>query len=114
VKADGLKVATVTTGSGPAIAAGQTASMLYTGYLFHRGTIFDNSAAHGGSPFKFTLKATPEQVIAGFDEGALGMQIGETRVLVIPSTLGYGTTGSPPSIPANSKLVFLITLVGIS
>lgn len=113
VKADGLKVATVTAGSGSAIAAGQTASMLYTGYLFHSGTIFDHSTAHGVSPFRFTVNATPKQVIAGFDEGALGMQVGETRVLVIPSKLGYGTTGSPPSIPANARLVFLITLVGI-
>jgi FKBP-type peptidyl-prolyl cis-trans isomerase len=42
------------------------------------------------------------------------MEVGETRVLEIPAALGYGSTGSPPTIPPNAKLVFLITLEGIS
>jgi FKBP-type peptidyl-prolyl cis-trans isomerase FkpA len=111
----GLEVATVEAGTGPAIAAGQTASMLYTGYLFKGGAIFDDSDNHPPvAPFQFTVEASPEQVITGFDEGTIGMTVGETRVLVIPSALGYGPQGSPPAIPANAELVFLITLEGIS
>jgi FKBP-type peptidyl-prolyl cis-trans isomerase FkpA len=110
----GLEVATVVPGSGAAITAGQTAEMLYTGYLYEGGSIFDDSDAHGGSPFPFTVEASPEQVITGFDEGTVGMTVGETRVLVIPSALGYGAQGSSPSIPPNAELVFLITLDGIS
>lgn len=112
--AGGLKVATVETGSGPGIAAGQTASMLYTGYLARGGSIFDDSDDHGGAPFTFTVDASPEQVIPGFDEGTIGMEVGETRVLLIPSALAYGSAGSSPAIPPNAKLVFLITLEGIS
>lgn len=114
VESGGLKVATVVSGTGPGITAGQTASMLYTGYLAHGGTIFDDSDDHGGTPFTFTVEASPEQVISGFDEGTVGMEVGETRVLLIPSALAYGTTGEPPTIPPNAKLVFLITLEGIS
>jgi FKBP-type peptidyl-prolyl cis-trans isomerase FkpA len=110
----GLEVASVEAGSGAAITAGQTAEMVYTGYLYKGGSIFDDSDDHGGSPFPFTVEASPEQVITGFDVGTLGMAVGETRVLVIPSALGYGAQGSPPAIPANAGLVFLITLQGIS
>ncbi len=88
--------------------------MLYTGYLARGGKIFDDSVDHGGEPFEFTVEASPEQVITGFDEGTVGMEVGETRVLLIPPSLGYGVNGAPPTIPPNAKLVFLITLVGIS
>ncbi len=111
---NGLKIATVESGSGPGITAGQTAYMLYTGYLVRGGKIFDDSAIHGGAPFGFTVEASPEQVIPGFDIGTVGMQLGETRVLEIPAKLGYGRTGAPPTIPPNANLVFLITLVGIA
>jgi FKBP-type peptidyl-prolyl cis-trans isomerase FkpA len=111
---DGLKIATVAVGSGPAIQAGQTATMMYTGYLTKNGSIFDDSSAHSPGTFSFTVAASPEQVITGFDEGTLGMQVGETRVLQIPAKLGYGSQGSAPAIPPNAKLIFLVTLVAIS
>jgi FKBP-type peptidyl-prolyl cis-trans isomerase len=110
----GLKAATVVSGSGPGITAGQNAFMLYTGYLERNGKIFDDSDDHGGEPFEFTVEASPEQVITGFDVGTVGMEAGETRVLLIPSSLGYGVNGAPPTIPPRAKLVFLVTLVGIT
>ena len=65
--AGGVKIATIAPGSGPAIQSGQTASVLYTGYLAKNGHIFDDSINDGGTPFSFTLGAG--QVIPGFDEG---------------------------------------------
>ncbi len=114
---DGLGIATVKKGTGKTgIAAGQTASMIYTGLLASNGQIFDYSNAHGSSsgPFQFTVEANPEQVISGFDEGTVGMKVGETRVLEIPSALGYGAEGSGTTIPANADLIFAITLESIS
>jgi hypothetical protein len=111
--ADHLRVATIIDGTGTAtLSIGKTANMAYTGFLWDTGAVFDNSEAHGG--FTYLEKASPEQVIKGFDEGADGMKVGETRVLVIPSAIGYGAMGSGTSIPPNAKLVFLITLIGIS
>jgi FK506-binding protein 2 len=53
------------------------------------------------------------QVIAGWDQGLLGMCAGEKRKLVIPSDLAYGSAGAPPTIPANAALVFEVECVQI-
>jgi len=37
-------------------------------------------------PFSFTLDATPEQVITGWDEGVTGMKGGRPARMVIPPT----------------------------
>ena len=108
--AGGVKVATIAAGSGPQIQAGQTANMLYTGYLAKGGKIFDDSAIHGGAPFSFTVGAG--QVVPGFDAGTAGMQAGETRIISIPPAEGYGPTANGP-IPGNSTLIFVVTLKSI-
>ena len=89
--------------------------MSYLGYLFN-GSVFDATANHGGTPFTLTLDDTPTRdfiahnqsrnLIDGWEQGLQGMKQGETRVLIIPSSLGYGVNGSPPSIPSNAPLVF--------
>jgi FKBP-type peptidyl-prolyl cis-trans isomerase len=108
--ADGLKIEEVKAGTGAEIANGQTAEMLYTGTLAN-GTVFDSTASRGNTPFSFTLGAG--QVIKGWDEGILGMKVGEERILTIPSALAYGAAGYPPVIPQNATLTFDVTLVGI-
>lgn len=40
-------------------------------------------------------------LLSGWDQGLLGMCVGEKRKLKIPSKLGYGDQGSPPTIPGN-------------
>ncbi len=109
---DGVKVATIVSGSGAAIQSGQTANVLYTGYLAKNGKIFDDSAVHGGTPFSFPVGGGT--VIAGFDAASVGMKVGETRLVLIPPALGYGRAGSPPTIPANATLLFVLTLESIT
>jgi FKBP-type peptidyl-prolyl cis-trans isomerase len=108
---DGLGIATFGKGKGKAIKDGQKATVVYTGFLVSNATIFDYAAAHGTSGFSFVLGTG--SAIQGFDEGTLGMKVGQTRVLDIPSNLGYGATGQG-SIPPNAELVFLVTLQKIS
>ena len=109
--AGGVKVATVAPGSGSEIQPGQTANVLYTGYLAKNGQIFDDSSDHGGAPLSFTVGAG--EVVPGFDEGTAGMKVGETRIISIPPAEGYGSTANGP-IPANSTLIFVVTLESIS
>lgn len=85
---------------------GSMVTVDYTGRL-ENGQVFDSSANHG--PIKFTLGAG--QVIPGWDEGLLGMKVGEKRHLVIPPEKAYGAQGYPPVIPPNATLIFDVQLV---
>jgi FKBP-type peptidyl-prolyl cis-trans isomerase len=96
-------------GTGEVAAAGQRVSVHYTGWLTN-GKKFDSSVDRG-RPFTFTLGAG--QVIAGWDQGVAGMQVGGKRKLQIPPSLGYGKRRAG-SIPPNSTLIFEVELLRIS
>lgn len=100
----------IVVGDGAEAKEGDTVSVQYAGALFDSGKEFDASWTEDGpgQPFEFTLGGG--QVIKGWDEGVAGMKVGGRRVLVIPPDLGYGAQGSPPTIPGNSTLVFVVDL----
>jgi FKBP-type peptidyl-prolyl cis-trans isomerase FkpA len=103
-------------GSGEAIAAGKIAVVQYTGWLYeasateHKGKQFDSSR-NQGQPFRFPLGAG--QVIKGWDQGVVGMKVGESRRLVIPADMAYGDSGAGGVIPPGATLVFDVDLVAI-
>jgi FKBP-type peptidyl-prolyl cis-trans isomerase len=90
-------------------AAGDTFTVHYTGWL-PSGQLFDTSKQPGREPFSVQI---PGGVIAGWNEGLLGMRVGETRRLFIPPSLGYGERGAGGVIPPNSWLVFDVELLGL-
>ena len=104
--ASGLQYLDFETGSGGEAQPGQTVSVHYTGWLVD-GTKFDSSVDRG-VPFDFPLGTG--SVIQGWDEGVSGMQVGGTRLLVIPAALGYGDFDNGP-IPGGSTLVFQVELL---
>lgn len=86
------------------IAIGTTVSVTYTGRLIRNGKQFDTGTidvnvvdptgtASGG-------------VVKGFNDGIAKMRYGEKAIIIFPSILGYGVTGSSTKIPAYSPLVF--------
>jgi peptidylprolyl isomerase len=97
-------------GTGPEAKAGQPVTVNYVGVLYHGGKEFDSSWKRS-EPFAFTLGQG--QVIKGWDQGVAGMKVGGRRELIIPAELAYGKTGSPPTIPANAPLVFVVDLLGV-
>ena len=103
-----LKAETLISGSGPEIKNGQQATVQYVGVLFKNGKQFDTSWGKGKQPFQFTIGSG--QVITGWDQGVLGMKVGERRRLTIPADLAYGAQGSPPKIGPNEPLIFDIDL----
>ena len=96
-------------GTGPEAKAGQSVTVNYVGVLYHGGKEFDASWKRN-EPFTFTLGKG--QVIKGWDQGVAGMKVGGRRELIIPAELAYGKRGSPPTIPANAPLVFVVDLLG--
>lgn len=95
-------------GTGATAANGDTITVNYVGTLTN-GQKFDASADHGG-PFTFRLGVGA--VIAGWDQGLVGMRVGGQRRLTIPPSLAYGSR-SVGSIPPNSTLIFVVDLLSI-
>ncbi len=102
-------------GSGAVASSGKVVTVNYTGWLYdptvgnRHGTQFDSSSGRG--PFSFTLGAGA--VIAGWDQGVAGMRVGGKRTLIIPSQLGYGSSGAGTSIPPNAGLVFEVEVISV-
>lgn len=101
-----LQVTDLTVGTGQTAKAGDCLVMKYQGNLASTGTVFqqDYTSTEG---LQFTLGEG--EVIEGWDEGVAGMKVGGERRLVIPPSLGYGSEAQQ-GIPANSTLVFTVTL----
>ncbi|MBT8084300.1 MAG: FKBP-type peptidyl-prolyl cis-trans isomerase [Woeseia sp.] len=114
--APGLTMRVIRVGDGPTAAAGDTAVVHYTGWLFDetaenmRGEKFDSSVDRG-QHFRFPLGAG--RVIKGWDQGVAGMQVGEVRELTIAPELAYGERGAGAVIPPGATLVFEVELAGV-
>ncbi len=104
-----LVVQDLVVGTGATATTGDVITVNYVG-RFTNGTQFDSSYDRG-VPFTFQLGA--HQVIAGWDQGLVGMKVGGTRRLTIPPSLAYGASGQG-SIPPNATLVFDVNLVSIA
>jgi FKBP-type peptidyl-prolyl cis-trans isomerase len=116
---DGLQIIDLKVGAGAVAVSGKQVTMQYTGWLVSGPPPFDSSRQAGRSPIAFTINATPEQVIPGWDEGIPGMKVGGKRKLIIPSALAYGPNGqTDPNtgatvIPPGATLVFEVELLKV-
>jgi len=88
---------------------GDMLEMHYTGTL-EDGKKFDSSRDRS-EPFKFQIGVG--QVIKGWEEGVMGMCVGEQRRLIVPAALGYGDQGAGDIIPGGATLYFDVELMAI-
>lgn len=86
---------------------GSEVTVHYTGTL-ENGDEFDSSHSRQ-EPFCFTLGSG--SVIKGWDIALRTMKRSEISEFSLPPELAYGEQGSPPSIPPNSRLKFIIELI---
>jgi peptidylprolyl isomerase len=106
-----LQVEDVVVGDGREAVPGTTCTMQYVGHSWSTGRQFDASWDRG-EPFSFPLGAG--RVIAGWDQGVAGMQVGGRRRITIPPELGYGARGAGGVIGPDETLVFVVDLLGVS
>jgi len=111
--ASGLKYADIIVGTGDVAQANSRVQVHYTLWLSNGSGI---ETSRGGAPLLFTLGDAG--LIAGFSQGIPGMKEGGTRRLIIPPSLGYGSTPQTDAsgrviIPANSTLIFDVELVSV-
>ena len=99
------------TGTGQTAKAGDTVTVNYVGELYKNGKEFDSSWSRNQP---FTAALSSGSLIRGWVQGIPGMKVGGRRELIIPASLAYGKMGSPPTIPPNSPLVFVIDLLSVS
>ena len=100
-----LQVTVIEEGTGPAAEAGDTVIVDYVGVRTRDGVEFDNSYDRF-EPFPVVLGQGG--VIAGWDEGLVGVQAGARVRLDIPSDLAYGAEARGEIIGENEALTFLI------
>ncbi len=93
--------------------AGDIVSVNYTGRL-EDGTVFDsNIDPQFGHVEPFVFPLGVGQVIKGWDEGIVGMKVGEKKTLTVPPEKGYGENAVGP-IPPNSTLIFDVEILEIN
>jgi FKBP-type peptidyl-prolyl cis-trans isomerase FkpA len=102
----GLYYFELVAGSGESPVVGDSAYVKYTG-KFLDGTIFDSTSSTG-LPYGFIVGTS----ISGFDEGVSMMKPGGKSTFLIPSSLGYGETGTY-QIPGFTTLLFDVELVKV-
>jgi FKBP-type peptidyl-prolyl cis-trans isomerase len=106
-----LVTKTLVKGSGPTVAKGDYVVAQYVGYIWRTKKVFGSSWS-SGSPFGFTIGASPEQVIPGWDKGLVGQTAGSRVMLSIPPAQGYGKSGaSQAGIKGNDTLVFVVDII---
>lgn len=106
-----LVIEDLTVGTGKEATKGTTVEVHYVGVAWSTGEQFDASWDRNEA-FEFRLGAS--QVIAGWDQGVVGMKVGGRRSLTIPAHLGYGNQGAGGVIKGGETLVFVVDLLNVN
>lgn len=92
---------------GPSPVPGTMVAVLYKGMLLN-GSVFDESPDRD---HPLVTRLGRGELIDGWEEALQKMHKGEKWILIVPSEMGYGARGKPPSIPRDATLVFEMELV---
>ena len=121
----GLKILTITEGTGEKPVVGSKVDVYYAGY-FMTGDLFDSNVKEIAEVYgkydrrrdqmngyrPIPMDYSPDAaLIPGFKEGLQQMNYGDKVLLIIPSHLGYGEQGANGVIPPNADLLFQLEIV---
>jgi peptidylprolyl isomerase len=103
------ELANLITGTGSAVAIGDTFSAQYVLADYASRKVLQSSWTTG----PFTDKLEPGALISGWVYGMVGMKVGGRRELILPPADAYGVAGRS-GIPGNDTLVFIIDLLKVT
>lgn len=106
-----LVIEDIEVGDGATATPGSVVSAHYVCVAWSTGEEFDSSW-NRGAPLRFQVGVG--QVIQGWDQGLLGMQVGGRRKITIPPHLAYGERGAGGVIGPNETLIFVVDLEDVA
>ena len=107
----GMQTQDMQTGSGLIAAEGMIATIQFTAWLEEQGVRGKElyNTQNSGETVSFLIGT--DKVMPAWNEGVLGMRVGGTRKLLVPSNMAYGQRAIDDVIPAESSMQFIIELV---
>jgi FKBP-type peptidyl-prolyl cis-trans isomerase len=107
----GLKYIDIKVGTGVPATKGRMVRIAFIGWVTKTQLMFDFRDAP--NPIAFHLGTPDPNVVAGVNQGVVGMRVGGKRRLIVPAKLGHGPRGTK-LIPPNSELTFDVELVSVA
>jgi peptidylprolyl isomerase len=104
-----LEVVTLVEGDGPEVREGSMVTFDYLGQVYGSEEVFDQSYNAEPRPFPVGVGG----LIKAWDEALVGATRGSRLMIIAPPDMAYGEQGSPPTIPGNSTLVFVVDVLGV-
>lgn len=105
-----LVVVPLLEGTGPAAKADGLVTIDYLGQVWGSASRFEDTYAKEPT----TVPLGVGQVVPGWEHVLVGAHRGSRYLVVVPPSLGFGAAGSPPAIPGNATLAYVIDVLGVS
>jgi peptidylprolyl isomerase len=106
---DELQVVTLVEGEGPPARDASLVTFDYLGQVYGTDKVFDES--YSGQPRAFPVGVGG--LIEAWDEALVGAERGSRLLIIAPPEKAYGAQGSPPTIPPNATLAFVVDVLGV-
>jgi peptidylprolyl isomerase len=104
-----LKVVTLIKGDGPPVRDDSMVTFDYLGQVYGSKKVFDQSYNAEPRPFPVGIGG----LIPAWDKALVGQPRGSRLMIIAPPEMAYGAQGSPPSIPKNATLAFVVDILGV-
>ena len=104
-----LQVVTLVEGDGPEVREASMVTFDYLGQVYGSDEVFDQSYNAEPRPFPVGVGG----LIKAWDEALVGATRGSRLMIIAPPDMAYGEQGSPPTIPGDSTLVFVVDVLGV-
>lgn len=100
-------------GTGPQVEVGKAITVDYKGMTL-AGKVFDQSYDSAGNSIKpYTFMVGERGAIEGWPDGLVYFKKGGKGRLFIPSHMAYGSRGAGADIPANTPLIFDVSVLDV-